>query len=190
MEEIVLPKWGVTMQEATVTEWLVSVGDRIEVGQPVATVETDKVDGEVESPAAGMITEILVEAGQHVLFAQGPDQGRLRPLHGFGMPFRVAFARLQVIRDADQTQRQRSLHPPGTADFCPEPVQQVGARVGASLAVDDVKRLWPDGGGFQVLQHEHQAPAESKAQRQAHQQVHQEVGTDGPGRKDGWVERL
>ena len=39
---------------------------RIEVGQPVATVETDKVDGEVESPAAGMITEILVEAGQQV----------------------------------------------------------------------------------------------------------------------------
>ena len=66
VEEIVLPKWGVTMQEATVTEWLVSVGDRIEVGQPVATVETDKVDGEVESPAAGMITEILVEAGQQV----------------------------------------------------------------------------------------------------------------------------
>ena len=66
MEEIVLPKWGVTMQEATVTEWLESVGDRIEVGQPVATVETDKVDGEVESPAAGMITEILVEAGQQV----------------------------------------------------------------------------------------------------------------------------
>ena len=66
MEEIVLPKWGVTMQEATVTEWLVSVGDRIEVGQPVATVQTVKVDGEVESPAAGMITEILVEAGQQV----------------------------------------------------------------------------------------------------------------------------
>jgi pyruvate/2-oxoglutarate dehydrogenase complex dihydrolipoamide acyltransferase (E2) component len=66
MEEITLPKWGVTMQEATLSEWLVKVGDEIEEGQPVANVETDKVDGEVESPAAGVIAEILVEAGQQI----------------------------------------------------------------------------------------------------------------------------
>lgn len=66
MEEIVLPKWGVTMQEATLTEWLVKVGDTIEEGQPVASVETDKVDGEIESPAGGVITEILIEAGAQV----------------------------------------------------------------------------------------------------------------------------
>lgn len=66
MEEITLPKWGVTMQEATVTEWLVKVGDTVEEGQPVANVETDKVDGEVESPADGVISEIFVEEGQQV----------------------------------------------------------------------------------------------------------------------------
>lgn len=66
MEEITLPKWGVTMQEATVTEWLVKVGDHIEEGQPVASVETDKVDGEIEAPAGGVVTEILIEAGSQV----------------------------------------------------------------------------------------------------------------------------
>lgn len=66
MEEVVLPKWGVTMQEATVTGWLVDVGDEISDGQPLVTVETDKVDGEVESHTDGVVEQILVSEGTEV----------------------------------------------------------------------------------------------------------------------------
>lgn len=62
--DIVMPKWGMTMQEAEVTEWLVAVGDSVSEGQPIVTVASDKVDADVESPGTGTLTEILVAAGE------------------------------------------------------------------------------------------------------------------------------
>ncbi len=62
--DVTLPKWGMTMQEAVVVEWLVAVGDTVTEGQPLVTVESDKVDADVESPGAGVVAEILVETGE------------------------------------------------------------------------------------------------------------------------------
>jgi pyruvate/2-oxoglutarate dehydrogenase complex dihydrolipoamide acyltransferase (E2) component len=64
--EIVLPKWGMTMQEGVLAEWLVAVGDTVTENQPIARVETEKVDAEIEAPANGTITELLVEAGASI----------------------------------------------------------------------------------------------------------------------------
>lgn len=61
--DVVLPKWGMSMQEADIGEWLVAVGDEVSEGQPIARIETDKVDAEVESPGAGRVVELLVEEG-------------------------------------------------------------------------------------------------------------------------------
>lgn len=61
-----LPKWGLTMEEATVNEWLVPVGGRIEQGQTIATVESEKVEMEFPSPVAGLVAEHLVPAGETV----------------------------------------------------------------------------------------------------------------------------
>jgi pyruvate/2-oxoglutarate dehydrogenase complex dihydrolipoamide acyltransferase (E2) component len=62
--DITLPKWGMTMQEAVISEWLVAVGDTITEGQPVVRVESDKVDAEVESPGSGTLSEIVVPDGE------------------------------------------------------------------------------------------------------------------------------
>jgi pyruvate/2-oxoglutarate dehydrogenase complex dihydrolipoamide acyltransferase (E2) component len=51
---------------ATVQNWLKAVGDRIEVGEPLVEVDTDKVTEEVVSPVSGTIAEILAEAGDEV----------------------------------------------------------------------------------------------------------------------------
>jgi pyruvate/2-oxoglutarate dehydrogenase complex dihydrolipoamide acyltransferase (E2) component len=64
--DITMPKWGMSMQEAYLAEWLVSVGDSVTEGQPVAAVETEKVDAVVEAPAAGIVEELLVEEGSDV----------------------------------------------------------------------------------------------------------------------------
>ena len=61
-----MPKWGMSMQEGELTEWLVAVGDVVTEGQPLASVETEKVDAEIEAPVGGTVTEILVEAGTTV----------------------------------------------------------------------------------------------------------------------------
>lgn len=64
--DIAMPKWGMTMQEGVLLEWLVAVGDHVSEGQPVATVETEKVDAEIEAPASGLVAELMVGAGESV----------------------------------------------------------------------------------------------------------------------------
>lgn len=64
--DVTMPKWGMSMQEGLLTEWLVAVGDTVSEGQALATVETEKVDAEVESPIAGTVIELLAEAGTEV----------------------------------------------------------------------------------------------------------------------------
>lgn len=61
-----VPDLGESISEATVGRWLVDVGTRVEVGDPVVELETDKVDLEVGAQAAGILTEIAVEAGKDV----------------------------------------------------------------------------------------------------------------------------
>jgi pyruvate dehydrogenase E2 component (dihydrolipoamide acetyltransferase) len=62
--EVRLPKWGVTMQEATIEEWLVAEGQPVTEGQPIVRIGTDKVDTEVEAPAGGVLRSIVVAAGE------------------------------------------------------------------------------------------------------------------------------
>jgi 2-oxoglutarate dehydrogenase E2 component (dihydrolipoamide succinyltransferase) len=50
--------------EGTITRWLKHVGDRVEADEPLFEVSTDKVDSEVPAPAAGTLTEILVQEGE------------------------------------------------------------------------------------------------------------------------------
>jgi pyruvate/2-oxoglutarate dehydrogenase complex dihydrolipoamide acyltransferase (E2) component len=64
--DITMPKWGMSMQEGVLIEWVVAVGDQVAEGQPLASVETEKVDAEIESPADGTVSEILVQAGETV----------------------------------------------------------------------------------------------------------------------------
>ena len=59
--ELTLPKWGLTMEDATIIAWHVAVGDEVKVGEIVADVETEKVENELESPCDGFIAKILVE---------------------------------------------------------------------------------------------------------------------------------
>ena len=64
--DITMPKWGMSMQQGHLVEWLVAVGDQVTVGQPLATVETEKVDADIEAPEAGTVIALLVEAGTDV----------------------------------------------------------------------------------------------------------------------------
>jgi pyruvate dehydrogenase E2 component (dihydrolipoamide acetyltransferase) len=64
--EVTLPKWGVTMQQATLTRWLVVEGAQIEGGEPIAEIETDKVDVALEAPVAGTLARRCVAEGEIV----------------------------------------------------------------------------------------------------------------------------
>src|SRR4051794_15708384 len=68
--DIVTPAGGESVTEGTILEWAVKVGDVVEDGQTIVEVSTDKVDMELPAPAAGEITELLVEEGATVTVGQ------------------------------------------------------------------------------------------------------------------------
>lgn len=65
-----LPQFGVTMLEATVVAWLKAVGDRVERGDAVATIETDKLSQEVTANANGVLRRIVAPVGQTIKVMQ------------------------------------------------------------------------------------------------------------------------
>ncbi|MFT7448416.1 MAG: pyruvate/2-oxoglutarate dehydrogenase complex dihydrolipoamide acyltransferase (E2) component [Glaciecola sp.] len=62
--EVLLPQWGMGMSEGTVTEWLKKIGDRVNEDEPLAEIEAEKATQELESPATGILSEILVQEGE------------------------------------------------------------------------------------------------------------------------------
>ena len=64
--DVMMPKWGMSMQEGLLSSWLVAVGDSVSEGQALATVETEKVDAEIEPPGDGVVAELLVDEGTEV----------------------------------------------------------------------------------------------------------------------------
>ena len=64
--DMTLPRWGASMAEGTITRWLKAVGERVEEGEVVCEVETEKVNAEVEAPTSGRLAEILVSPGTTV----------------------------------------------------------------------------------------------------------------------------
>ena len=59
--DVILPKWGLTMEDGTVVAWYVDEGDHVVEGEMIAEVETEKVENELEAPCAGVVARILVE---------------------------------------------------------------------------------------------------------------------------------
>jgi 2-oxoglutarate dehydrogenase E2 component (dihydrolipoamide succinyltransferase) len=60
---IIMPKMGESIQEATITKWFKKTGDRIEEDDVLLEIATDKVDSEIPSPVAGIMSKILYEEG-------------------------------------------------------------------------------------------------------------------------------
>lgn len=70
--EFLMPKLGLTMEEGTITEWLVADGDEVRSGAPLLVIETDKTETEVESAGSGRIS---IEAAVGETFACGERIG-------------------------------------------------------------------------------------------------------------------
>jgi 2-oxoglutarate dehydrogenase E2 component (dihydrolipoamide succinyltransferase) len=64
--EIVMPQMGESVFEGTITKWLKKVGDTVEKDEPLFEISTDKVDAEIPSSVAGMLTEIRAIEGETV----------------------------------------------------------------------------------------------------------------------------
>ncbi len=129
--EILLPKMGESVAEATIIKWLVEEGQSVEADEPIVEIATDKVDSEVPAPEDGVILKRLVNEGDVVavgqpiaLFGQAGDSAQAAP---------VAAA----------------------ASAAPEPpkevVEAVSAPLAASATASQVERKGPSGRFYSPL---------------------------------------
>jgi len=61
-----MPKWGLTMEEGVIAEWMVAEDEPVEKGDVLCLVETEKTNVELPSPYSGIVAHVLVEEGQPV----------------------------------------------------------------------------------------------------------------------------
>jgi pyruvate dehydrogenase E2 component (dihydrolipoamide acetyltransferase) len=66
LKNIVMPQAGQDLETGLIREWLKQVGDPVKKGEPVVTVETEKITLEVESPMDGFLRRIVVAADTEV----------------------------------------------------------------------------------------------------------------------------
>jgi pyruvate dehydrogenase E2 component (dihydrolipoamide acetyltransferase) len=64
--DVIMPQMGESIFEGTITKWLKQVGDTVQRDEPLFEISTDKVDAEIPSPVAGVLSEIKVPAGTTV----------------------------------------------------------------------------------------------------------------------------
>lgn len=64
--DVIMPQMGESIFEGTITKWLKKAGDAVEKDEPLFEISTDKVDAEIPSPVAGVLTEIRIEEGATV----------------------------------------------------------------------------------------------------------------------------
>lgn len=65
-EAIYMPKYGMTMTEGLITEWHFQEGDAVKEGDALLTVETEKVDTDIEAPKSGTLVEVRFAADDEV----------------------------------------------------------------------------------------------------------------------------
>ena len=139
--EVIMPRMSDTMEEGKILAWLKNVGDRVEVGDVIAEVETDKADMEMEALDEGFLAAIRVREGESVPVgsviallteAQG-EAVDVAPLPANGKPPRAA-AKKPAAKNANKKVRKIRDTAPKTAPS----VRKKGGRVLASPIVKKI----------------------------------------------------
>src|SRR6187401_2227484 len=63
---VVMPQMGESIAEGTIVRWIKKIGDAVDRDEPLFEISTEKVDAEIASPAAGVLTDIRVREGETV----------------------------------------------------------------------------------------------------------------------------
>src|SRR4051795_2754893 len=108
---VTMPRLGESVTEGTVTRWLKQEGERVEADEPLLEVSTDKVDTEIPSPAAGVLSRIVVgedetaDVGSELAVIAGDGEGA-----GFAAP--PPAPRAGTPAPPAQPRRERAAPPP------------------------------------------------------------------------------
>ena len=104
MANIVVPELGESVVEARVARWLKKEGDRVEVGEPLVELETEKIDLEVNADRAGVIASIACKEGEDVKIGEvlgTVDESAAAPKPGGNGASAAAAAKAETAKAAD-----------------------------------------------------------------------------------------
>ena len=111
--DVIMPQMGESIVEGTITKWLKKVGDSVEKDEPLFEISTDKVDAEIPSTVAGVLTEIKFPEGATVeintvvaVLSENGSRQRPRQLHA--MQLRSATVGSPPANGSQQAARQRT----------------------------------------------------------------------------------
>lgn len=136
--ELKLPKMGESVAEATITNWLKQVGDKIEADEAVLEIATDKVDSEVPSEVSGVLVEQLfgkddlVQVGQTIAIIETEGDGQVSAPSQEAAPVEVG-----VIEKSVASVKESVAAPVNFADsekFLSPLVKNIAKEEGVSLA--------------------------------------------------------
>ena len=122
---VTMPQLGESVTEGTITRWLKNEGDRVEADEPLLEVSTDKVDTEIPSPAAGVLTRIVVpedetaEVGSELAVIDGDASG--------GAPAQSAPAQEAPAQEAPAQEAPAEEAPAQEAPAQQAPAEQAAA---------------------------------------------------------------
>ena len=110
---VLMPQMGESIAEGTIVRWIKKVGDVVDRDEPLFEISTDKVDAEIPSPAAGVLTEITVREGETV--AVNSVVGTIGVAAAGPRPQPPAPPQPQPQPDGTPAAQQTAPHPPAPA---------------------------------------------------------------------------
>jgi pyruvate dehydrogenase E2 component (dihydrolipoamide acetyltransferase) len=106
-KEVIMPKFGFTQEESEILEWLVNDGEKVDKGDPIAVVSTDKISMEVEAPESGTLSGIKYGVGSVVpvtkIIAYILEPGEKVPVGEEGESKADASEKVEKKEDAEKT---------------------------------------------------------------------------------------
>ena len=121
MIDVVMPQMGESIVEGTLTKWLKKPGEHVDRDEPLFEISTDKVDTEIPSPAAGVLSQVLVEEGKTV--AISTVVGKIEEGDGAGAQATAATSRPAPAPEPQRREESASKSDagPSVAAKTPEP---------------------------------------------------------------------
>ncbi|MDN4073014.1 dihydrolipoamide acetyltransferase family protein [Fictibacillus terranigra] len=165
---VIMPKLGMAMKEGTVSVWNKKVGDSVQKGELIASINSEKIEKEIESPGEGVLLEIAVEEGQ------GVPPGT--PIAYIGQPNETivkkeareeaaASISAEPKRQNPEIKRQEKADSPATLPAAVEKVRiSPVARKMAAQANLDIQNLTGTGPGGRITKEDVQKALETKSQ--------------------------
>ena len=123
---VVMPQMGESIAEGTIVRWIKKVGDSVDRDEPLFEISTDKVDAEIPSPGAGVLTEIKVKEGETVAVNSvvaiigGSASAAVEPETATAKSAPAAPAPSASVPEAAVGQPESASAPQGADDVLPE----------------------------------------------------------------------